>query len=294
MRNPPGFSAPLHMIISALSFALMSAAVKQADAIPFIQKVFFRNFVMGIIVIPVLVLKFRTEGRRIFFGNSENRKRLIVRSLFGFFGVVLYFFSVERLQLGDSAILNKLSAFFVIILSAVFLGEKIRRYQIPALLTAFAGALLIIKPGLNMQIVPAIAGLAAALLAAGAYTVIASLSGKENTLTIIFWFSGISVILVLIPMLAVWKTPTFFELIALILTGVFAAGGQYFLTLAYTNGPAGEVSIYNYTHVVFSVIIGFFLWHEVPDLLSAAGALLIIGAALFLYFQRRRNKVLVK
>ncbi|HAK45242.1 MAG TPA: EamA/RhaT family transporter [Spirochaeta sp.] len=283
-------SAPIFMVISALSFALMSAAVKQADQIPFIQKVFFRNFVMGILVIPVLFLKMRSSGSaRLFFGASANRKRLLIRSLFGFFGVMLYFYSVERLHLGDSAMLNKLSAFFVIILSAVFLNERIRRYQVPALFAAFAGAVLIIKPGMNMQIVPAAAGLCAALLAAAAYTIIASLRGREDSLTIIFWFSAISVLMSLIPMILVWTTPNAAELTALILTGVFAAGGQYFLTLAYTHGPAGEVSIYNYTHVVFSVIIGFILWREIPDLFSFVGAVLIIGAAVFLYLKRKRN-----
>lgn len=287
MKNSSA-SAPVFMIISAMSFALMSAAVKQADTIPFLQKVFFRNFVMTVIIIPILIAKLKTGGGlSLFTGSRGNRRRLLVRSLFGFAGVVLYFFSVERLQLGDSAMLNKLSAFFVVILSAVFLSEKIRGYHIPALLAAFTGALLIIKPGFNMQMLPAFAGLSASLCAAAAYTIVASLRGKEDSLTIIFWFSFISLILSLIPMLIVWTAPDRSELTALILTGVFAAAGQYFLTLAYTHGPAGEVSIYNYTHVVFSLLIGFILWREIPDLLSVAGTLLIIGAAVFLYWKRK-------
>lgn len=291
MNKKAGLSAPLFMIISSLSFALMSAAVKQASGIPFMQKVFFRNIVMVIIVVPALISKLKISGPEIFLGKAENRKRLLIRSLFGFTGVVLYFFSVGRLQLGDSSILNKMSAFFVIILSAAFLGEKIHKFQIPALFAAFAGALLIIKPGFNLQILPAAAGITAAVFAAGAYTIISSLKGRENSLTIIFWFSAISTIGAFVPMLIVWKTPAPAETAALILTGVFAAGGQYFLTLAYSNGPAGELSIYNYTHVVFSVIVGFLIWHEIPDLFSLAGAILIIGAALLLYFKRRKMMV---
>ncbi len=279
---------PLFMIISALCFALMSAVVKQAQDIPFMQKVFFRNFVMALLVLPVLLQRARGGGgKKVFFGSPGNRVRLLIRSLSGFFGVILYFFSVERLQLGDSAMLNKLSAFFVIILSAVFLGERIRRYQLPALAAAFGGALLIIKPGFNMHIIPAVAGVSAAVLAATAYTIISSLKGREDSLTIIFWFSAISTIGSLVPVLIIWQSPDTAELVFLVLTGVFAAAGQYFLTLAYSTGPAGEVSIYNYTHVVFSATAGFVLWREVPDLFSICGALLIIGAAVFLYFRRR-------
>jgi drug/metabolite transporter (DMT)-like permease len=185
--------------------------------------------------------------------------------------------------------LNKLSAFFVIILSAVFLRERIRSYQIPAIIAAFAGALLIIKPGFNMAVIPAVVGAGASVIAACAYTVVASLKGKEDSLTIIFWFSAISTIASFIPMIIFWETPNSRELTALILTGIFAAGGQYFLTLAYTHGPAGEVSIYNYTQVVFSILIGFILWREIPDFLSTAGAILIIGAALGLYLRGRRR-----
>jgi len=291
MNRNAGLPAPVYMIISALSFAMMSAAVKQADSIPFIQKVFFRNIVMVMMVLPPLLLKARTEGSGVFIGNRKNRGWMLLRSIFGLFGVILYFFSVEQLTLADSAMLNKLSAFFVIILSALFLGEKIRAYQIPALIAAFAGALLIIKPGFNMALVPAVAGITASVLAASAYTVIASLRGKEDSLTIIFWFSAISTLASLVPVILFWEIPKAGELAALILTGVFAAGGQYFLTLAYTRGPAGEVSIYNYTHVVFSVVIGFILWREIPDWFSAAGAVLIIGAALGLYLRGRRSNV---
>lgn len=289
MNRRTGLPAPVYMIISALSFAAMSAAVKQADSIPFIQKVFFRNFVMALVILPPIVLKVRSAGVQIVTGHRGTRKWLLLRSCLGFCGVMLYFLSIQGLTLADSAMLNKLSAFFVIILAAIFLGEKIRLYQIPALIAAFCGALLIIKPGFNMLIVPAVCGLCASILAASAYTIVASLRGKEDSLTIIFWFSVISTVGSLVPMLILWETPLFPELIALILTGVFAAGGQYFLTLAYTHGPAGEVSIYNYTNVVFSALIGFILWREIPDAFSAAGAVLIIGAAAGLWMRGRRR-----
>jgi drug/metabolite transporter (DMT)-like permease len=288
MKKSPGLSAPLYMIISALSFALMSVAVKQANSIPLIQKVFFRNLVMLLLIVPQLVTKARLHGSRAFWGNRKNRGWLLVRSLFGFLGVFLYYFSIGKLTLADSAMLNKLSAFFVIILSALFLKERIRIYQIPALIAAFTGAMLIIKPGFNLLILPALAGFATSILAACAYTIVASLKGKEDPLTIIFWFSAVSTLASLFPMMILWEAPDLSGIVVLILTGIFAAGGQYFLTMAYTHGPAGEVSIYHYTQVVFSLIIGFLIWREIPDFLSMGGALLIIGAAIFLYFKRRR------
>ena len=291
MKNK-SFPPSLFMIISAFCFALMSASVKQAANIPFIQKVFFRNLVMAAIIVPVVLARIRIGASwQLLTGGAGNRLRLVLRSLLGCLGVVLYFLSIERLQLGDSSLLNKLSAFFVIILSAIFLKEKILAHHIPVIIAAFSGAVLIIKPGFNMDIFPAVCGFLAAFCGAAAYTIVASLKGKEDSLTIISWFSVISVALSLIPMIIMWETPNLTELVSLIFTGIFAAGGQFFLTLAYTRGPAGEVSIYNYTQVVFSMIIGFLLWGEIPDLMSAGGAVLIIGSVVFLYFMRRRQKV---
>ena len=93
------------MMISALSFAMMSAAVKYAETIPFMQKVFFRNFIMLLIIIPVLVIKKHKGGSlSLFTGRPGSRPRLLLRSLFGCAGVVLYFYSVTKLQLGDSVV----------------------------------------------------------------------------------------------------------------------------------------------------------------------------------------------
>lgn len=281
--------APLFMILSALSFAMMGAAVKYAQDISFIQKVFFRNFVMTLFIVPVLVRQLRSRGMSVLTGNRGTRGLLLLRSLFGLGGVALFFFSIEHLMLADAAMLNRLSAFFVMVLAALFLGERIRRYQVPALLAAFTGALLIIKPGFRLEFLPALAGISASVLAAGAYTIIARLKGREEPFTIMFWFSGISTLAAFLPMLLVWRTPSSATAAALLLTGLFAACGQYFLTMAYTHGPAGEVSIYNYTNIVFSAVIGFFIWHEVPDLFSFLGAILIIGAAVGLRAVSRRR-----
>ncbi|MDC7124604.1 MAG: DMT family transporter [Spirochaetales bacterium] len=277
------------MIISSLCFAFMSASVKQAGSLSFIQKVLFRNMVMVIAVLPVLLKKSVKAGNQVLIGKPENRPKLVMRSLFGFFGVLCYFVSIERLNLGDSAMLNKMSSFFVIILSAIFIGDKIKFYHIPALIAAFAGTLLIIKPGFDVSPLPAVIGLTGALLAAGAYTSIASLKGQEDSLTIILWFSVISTVISLVPAIIMWQQPTGLEFIALIGTGVFAAGGQYFLTKAYSYGKAGEISIYNYTQVFFSVLISFIVWNDIPDALSITGSILIIAAAVGLYLKGRKT-----
>ena len=276
------------MILSAFSFACMGGVIKYAESVPYIEKVFFRNLIMFFLISVMLIPDLRKGGFRILAGMPQNRVKLLLRSLFGFTGVLFYFYSVERLVLADSSLLNRLSSILVIIFAAVFLKQKLKRYQVPALIAAFVGMILIIKPGFNMQLLPAVAGLIGAITSAAAYTIIASMRGSENSLVIIFWFSGISIILLIFPFLRGWTEPSAAELAALVATGLFSAGGQFFLTLAYSYGLASEVAIYNYTHVVFSALIAVVLWHEIPDAFSIGGAVLIIGAALFLYFRGKK------
>lgn len=277
-RTPPG--AILLILTSALSFAFMGVAVKGAGNLPVFQKVLFRNLVILFVISPVLLGK----GPSAFFGHRGTRRYLLGRSVLGFAGVMCYFTSLSWLTLADATMLNKLSPFFVTLFAALLLGERLGRSRILALLAAFLGALLIIKPRFDLSILPALAGFLSAVLAGAAYTMIRFLSGKETPNTVIFYFSLISTLGVLPWALALWETPTPKEWGALLGTGIFAALGQYCLTRAYQRAPAGEISIYNYTHILFSGVLGFFLLGELPDLLSLIGGVLIaiVAAGLFL------------
>ncbi len=273
-----------YMLLSAFFFTIMGIAVKFSGSLPLAQKVLFRNLVMFLVV----TLPLYRRGSRIFIGNKGSRGLLLLRSLFGFTGVALYFFSLGKLNLGDASILNKLSPFFVTLFSVLFLKNKLKSYQTPALIIAFGGALLIIKPQWDLSVLPALAGVGAAVAAGAAYTVISHLKGKEAPETVMLWFSGISTLISLPFALVLWESPLPVEWAALIGTGVFAAAGQYFLTIAYQTAPPSEVSIYNYSHIIFSLIMGFAIFGEIPDILSLLGASLIIGVAVFLYWKVRR------
>jgi len=141
------------MLISSLALALSAASVKLAGHLPVFEKVFFRNIIS--VVVAFIVLR---QKKMPAFGKLENQKFLILRSLLGIVGMVLYFYAISHLVLADSAMLHKLFPFFVTIFAAIFLKEKISKIQIPALFLVFFAALLIIKPRFDCSILPALAG----------------------------------------------------------------------------------------------------------------------------------------
>ena len=281
--------AILFMIFSGFAFGFMGATVKLSGNIPVFEKVFFRNLV-SLLVAFYMIKKSKVS----IFGKMENQKFLMLRSIMGLLGVFANFYAINHLVLADSTMLNKLSPFFVTIFAFIFLKEKLSKIQIPALILAFSGALLIIKPQFSLEVLPALSGAFSGMCAGAAYTVIRYLKGKEEPATIIFYFSLVSVLGTIPFLLFNFQVPSKYQLFYLLGTGVFAALGQFMITLAYKYAPASEVSIYNYFSVISSGIIGFILWGEIPDLKSISGAVIItlVAVVSFFYIKKEESKVL--
>ena len=275
------------IIASAFGFALMSAFVKLAGDLPNFQKVFFRNLISAIVALYLII---KHKGSLI--GKKENRILLILRSIFGTLGVILNFYSIDKLVLSDSNMLNKLSPFLVVILCAIFLKEKINMTQISSIIIAFIGALFIIKPTFSVEIIPYIGGLMGALFAAAAYTCLRAIGNKEESYTIVFFFSMFSLIVTLPVFLYVYKPMQLSQLIYLILAGVFASLGQFGITLAYRYAPAKEISIFDYSNIIFSAILSIFLFGQIPDILSILGYIIIFLAAFYIFlYNKNLDKV---
>lgn len=274
----------IFILISSLSFAIMGAFVKLSGNIPSIEKSFFRNLVSCIVAFIMIIYH-----KNSFFGKRENQKYLFWRAFLGTLGVICYFYAIDHMVLSDSAMLNKLSPFFVTIFAVIFLKEKIRSAQIAGLFTAFIGGLLIIKPSFNISVLPALIGLASAVFAGGAYTIVRFLGSREKYYTIVFYFSFFSIVSTLPFMLMVYKPLTLKQIIILIAAGVFASIGQFALTIGYKYAPASEIAIYDYVNIIFSAIIGQLIWSEIPDILSIIGYVMIIGSSIIAYIYNKRS-----
>ena len=275
----------IFMLISALAFAFMAANVRLAGNIPLCEKVFFRNLVSLIVAFFMI-----RKGKDKIIEKKENLKYLLLRSFLGLLGVVLYFYAINNLYLADSSMMNKLSPFFVTFFAWLFLKEKLSRFQIAALIIVFCSALLIIKPKLELSVLPAFAGFLSAMFAGAAYTLVRFLGNREKPATIVFFFSLVSVIVMFPLMMMKFKIPTFIQLIFLSGTGIFAAIGQFGLTLAYKYAKASEVAIYNYTNIIFSAIIGYFLWKEISDIWSIIGGMILISASAGIFVYNKNKK----
>jgi len=273
----------LLIILSAFGFAMMSAFVKLSGDLPSMQKSFFRNIVSFIIAFGMIL--YHKES---FFGKKENQKLLLMRSALGTLGVVLNFYAIDHLILSDANMLNKLSPFFVILFCAIFLKEKLQLRHIAIIAIGFLGSLLIIKPTFNVDVIPYIIGLLSAIFAGAAYTCVRAIGSREKHYTVVFYFSCFSVITILPFMIASYMPMTWLQLIYLMLAGIFATIGQFGITLAYKYAPAREISIFDYSNIIFSAIISMVIFDQLPDVLSILGYIVIFSASLYMFIYNKQ------
>ena len=185
--------------------------------------------------------------------------------------------------------LNQLSPFFTIIFSSLFLREKITKNQVIILVTAFIGSLFIIRPTFSLEIIPALIGLSSAIFAGGAYTFVRFLGDKEKGPTIVFFFSFFSIIATLPFVLVDFKPITMIQLFYLLMAGVAASVAQFALTAAYKHAPAKEISIYSYTQIIFTALIGFVLFAQIPTVLSFIGYAIVIIASIGMFIYNNKK-----
>ena len=269
----------LCILISAFSFALMNLFVQLAGDINPIQKSFFRNLIAFIFAAAILL-----KGHD-FSYQKRNLKYLFLRSALGTVGILCNYYALGHMLLSDASMLGKLSPFVVLICSYIFLKEKINGFQVFSIVIAFIGSLFIIRPGFSLtEMFPALMGLAGAIAAGGAYTTVRYLGlWGERGPFIVFFFSAFSCVAVLPYILLNFEPMTFYQLGMLMLAGLAASGGQFGVTYAYKFAPAKEISVYDYTMVIFAAILGFFAFGQIPDGLSLIGYVIICGISILMY-----------
>ncbi|SFE38321.1 EamA domain-containing membrane protein RarD [Lentibacillus persicus] len=273
----------LLLLVSALGFSLMGAFVKLSGDLPTMQKAFFRN-----IIAAAITLGFVLYHKERVFGKKENQKLLLSRSALGAVGIIANFYAIDHLVLSDAEMLNKLSPFILIIFCAIFLKEKVLKFQVAAILVAFIGALFIIQPEFSVEIVPYIVGVIGAIFAAGAYTLLRVLGNKEKYYTVVFYFSFFTTVLLLPFTVVMYEPMSLQQWILLLLAGACATVGQFGITLAYKFAPASEISIFFYSTVVYSALLSIILFGQIPTLLSIIGYAIIFGASFYMFMKNNR------
>lgn len=278
----------LCIVTAAFCFAFMSLCVRLVGDLPSMQKILFRNLLAFFIVGAGLVRK--PEKLEIHKGDL---KFLFLRSICGTVGIVCNFYAIDHLVLSDANMLNKLSPFFTIIFSYFLLKERLTLFQGIAVVVAFMGALFIIKPTGNMTDPAALIGMLGGAGAGAAYSFVRVLGKRGvNGKLIVMFFSAFTCVFALPFLIGHFAPMAWWQIVAMIGAGFGGAGGQIFVTKAYYYAPAKELSVFDYSQIMFSALMGFLVLGQKPDMLSLCGYVIICTTAVCMYFYNKNRRTL--
>jgi len=288
----------LFMLLASLSFAFMGGFAKIVSSnLPGVEITFFRN-IFGVALIGFSIYKFPLKQR------GGRPLLLLFRGIMGFLALLSYFYIIAYMPLGEVVTYNKTSPIFVAIFAYLFLGERLNKISIFAIILGFIGIVLIAKPFGGEFNIYDILGILSGVGAALAYTSIRELRKYYDTRAIVMSFMGVGTIGPLILMLTApyinapkelefmfseFVMPTKREFLYLTLMGLFATLSQYLMTKAYEHTKAGIVGTISYTNIIFAIIIGILLGDSFPSISTILGIILVITSGLLVAFSKENR-----
>ena len=223
---------------------------------------------------------------------SLNPRRLGFHALRGLMhggGVILWFLAMSRIPIAEVTALGFTTPIFATLGAAVFLSERLKGYRVAAVVLGFIGALLILRPGLRVIDIGALAQLGAAPLFACSYLMAKSATRRESSAMIVVLLSVFCTLTLALPALLVWRTPSVEELILLGLTALLATSGHYCMTRALKAADVSAVQPFTFLQLVWATILGLMLFDERPDLWIWLGGAVIVGSATWMAHQEVRS-----
>jgi len=269
-------------ILGGLFFSLISVMFILITDMSATEKLFFRSLI-GCFVIIAVIKKNKIEIK---FGRP---KMHFLRGLTGFLAAYLSYSAVAHLPLSEASTLLNLFPFFVVLLSSIILKERIKSWHVIALIMSFMGTIFVIKPGFGEFNIFFLVAILSAFLTGAAHITIKMLRETERAEIIVLSFAILSTVFSFVMMLVEgFVVPQGNQIIYLLILGLVATGYQECISAAYKFAPAGELSIYSYSTIIFSAIFSIIIWKEALSIGTVIGIICIIGAGAVLFFNRKK------
>jgi drug/metabolite transporter (DMT)-like permease len=277
---------------SVLIFLVMSSLLKASDGVPAGELAFFRSFFA---IIPVVAfLGWRGELKagvrtRYPFGHFW-------RGLAGTGGMMFGFFALTKLPLPEAITINYATPLLIVALSAMFMGEVVHAYRWSAVVVGLGGVIVIAWPRLtllstgvtNEAAIGALSALAGCVCAAIAMVQVRRLVQTERSATIVLYFSLSSTLISVATLPFGWVMPTPPQWALLIGAGFAGGIAQILLTESYRHAEMSVVAPFEYSSLLFSLVIGYFFFGDVPTVFMLVGGVIVVGSGLFVIYREHR------
>lgn len=281
------------MMISALSFALMAAFVKEAGqlGIPLLQIIFVRAVIS-------VVLSLADIGRARVHPLGHRRVLLLGRGVSGFLALTGVFYALIHLSMAQATVLQYLHPVFTAALAFLFLAERPTTPTLVCILLSLLGLLCIVSPywfapvDAETPFWPVVAGLGGALGSGIAYTLVRKLVATEHPSVIVLYFPMVCLPGTLLLGGGDFIWPTVAGWWVLLGVGCFTQCGQLALTKAMQMDAASRVTSLSYVQIIFAAVLGWLVFGEIPTQATLlGGGLILLGAIVSVWMQPRPNQL---
>ena len=282
-------------VASVLGFTVMAALIKFAcETMPVTQVCFFRSFFALLTIVAVMA--WRGEFPSAIY--TSNPWGHLWRGGLALCSMVCNFSAIALLPLPDAIAIGYASPLFVTIFAAVLLGEVVRSFRWTAVAVGLVGVLIILWPRLSFitgamgatgEVFGAAAALGGAATGALGAIVASRLVVAERTPTIVFYFSAICSVGFMLTLPFVWITPDVATFAALVMAGILGGVAQLLVTESYRHADASTVAPFEYTSMLFGIVLGLAVFGEIPTVPMLVGAAVVIAASLMVIWRERRR-----
>jgi drug/metabolite transporter (DMT)-like permease len=274
-----------YMIASVAVFSVINAVVKwEAARYPLNEVVFFRCLFS---LVPCLALLAATGGfRRL---RTQRLKEHIGRGAMQFISMMSIFAAFGLMPLADAVSISFSSPLFLTLLSIPLLGERVGRHRWAAVLVGFLGVLVMIRAGGGfgggIASTGALLALLSALIGASVTIAVRRMTLTEATATLVTYQALVTTVLSAVLLPFAWTTPDWQDVLAMAAIGLCSAVGQYWWTQAFRFAPAAVAAPFSYLAMIWALLLGYFVWGDVPTPLLLTGAMVVAVSGLYILYR---------
>ncbi len=287
MTLSPNLRGALWMLASAVGFTVMTTLVKfLGDDYPAALQTFYRQLAGVLLLLPLIALDWRGAFR------TTRPGIVIFRSSAGVLALIMSFYAYQKLPLADANALSFTRTLWLVPLAGLVLREPIGPRRISAALVGFVGVLIMLQPGAEGVEAwlgwPQLCALGAAFLFALTITGMKVMTRDHTPFVLLVYAAVLGLVFSIPPALFVWRWPTWPDLGLLAAMGVIGTLTQGAYIKGMEAGEAAVMAPVDYTRLVFAVIVGILLFHEVPRTATVLGAVIVVGSTLFISWREHQ------
>ncbi|KJZ10539.1 MULTISPECIES: DMT family transporter [Halomonas] len=275
------------MCLGVLCLALGDAISKWLGEVHSpLQIIFFRTLVS----LPLIMLLAHQGGGLRTLSTRRPGVHLI-RGLIYTGTMGCFVLGLTMMPLAEGTAIAFAAPLFVSLLSVPLLGERVSVPVVLASLVGFAGVLVIVRPGSEGISLGALSMLGAAVFYALMMITARRYGAREHLWAMVFYMTLVPFVVTGVALPLVWQAPALEHWPAFLMSGVLGVGATAFITLAFRHAPAAIAAPFDYTAMLWAVLLGWMIWDEVPDLGVLIGGTLIIASGLAIAYQEGRTSL---